>query len=189
MHGSKSITSTRRKGLFGMSENSIDGKETQETSPANSESTETKFEPITSQEHLNRILSERIGRERKKYADYEQLREKASRLDELEEAQKTELEKAQERATKAEAKAVEAELRVTRTEIANKHNVPAELLQGTTAEDLEKSAEALIKFREEANETRSKNLRGGFNPLLGLPPKENSSVNARKVARALFNRE
>lgn len=172
-----------------MSENSLDGNISQDTSPAKDENTESQFEPITSQEQLNRIISERVGRERRKYADYEQLREKAARFDELEEAQKTELEKAQERATKAEAKALEAELRMVRSEVASKHSVPAELLQGTTSEELEKSAVALVTFREKASENASKNQRGGFNPLLGFPPKENDKNSARNLARALFSRD
>lgn len=68
------------------------------------EQPEKKF----SQEELDHILSDRLKREREKYADYADLKEKAAKLDEIEEANKTELEKAQELATRAQAERDEA---------------------------------------------------------------------------------
>ena len=47
------------------------------------------------QDELNAIVSDRLKREREKYADYESLKEKATKLDEIEEASKTELQKPQ----------------------------------------------------------------------------------------------
>lgn len=61
------------------------------------------FTPITSQEDLNRTIADRISRERSKFADYADLKAKAERLDELEAANKSEIEKATDRVTKAEA--------------------------------------------------------------------------------------
>ena len=63
------------------------------------------------QTELDAIIADRLKRERAKTADYDDLKAKASKLDELEEAQKSELEKAQERADKAEALAKAAEER------------------------------------------------------------------------------
>lgn len=73
--------------------------------------------------------------------------DKAKRLDELEESQKTELQKAADRAAAAEAKAAEIEARATRAEVAAEKGVPANLLTGSTQEELEASADALIAFR------------------------------------------
>ena len=42
------------------------------------------FKPITSQDDLNRIIGERVARAKAKYADYEDVKAKAARLDELE---------------------------------------------------------------------------------------------------------
>ena len=50
------------------------------------------------QEELNAILGERISKEKSKYADYESLKEKAAKFDELEEKNKSALEKANEAA-------------------------------------------------------------------------------------------
>ena len=58
---------------------------------------EPTFAPITSQEALERILSERLDRERKKYADYTDVKKKAAEYDKFVEAQKTEEQKRQER--------------------------------------------------------------------------------------------
>lgn len=57
-----------------------------------------KFEPITSQEDLDRKLGQRLAREREKFADYDDLKKKAADFDKLQEASKTEAEKAVEAA-------------------------------------------------------------------------------------------
>lgn len=58
------------------------------------------FTPIETQEQLDAAIRERIERAERKvaeqFADYDQLKEKAARLDELESASKSELEKANE---------------------------------------------------------------------------------------------
>lgn len=73
--------------------------------------------------------------------------DKAKRLDELEESQKTELQKAADRAAAAEAKVAEIEARAMRAEVAAAKGVPAALLTGSTQEELEAAADALIAFR------------------------------------------
>lgn len=60
------------------------------------------------QDDVDRIIRERIAREREKYADYDAVKERAARLDQIEEAQRTDLEKAQKRAEKAERERDEA---------------------------------------------------------------------------------
>ncbi len=73
--------------------------------------------------------------------------DKAKRFDEFEEASKTELQKAADRATAAEAKFAEIEARAMRAEVAAAKGIPANLLSGTTQEELEASADALIAFK------------------------------------------
>lgn len=73
--------------------------------------------------------------------------EKAIRLDQLEEAQKTELQKAEDRATAAEQRAADALLRAEKTAIAAKTGVDQALLAGTTPEELQASADALLAWR------------------------------------------
>lgn len=74
----------------------------------------------------------------------------AKRLAEIEEAQKSEAEKASERVAAAEKRAAELELRSIRAEVAAAKGVPANLLSGSTQEELEAAADALIAFRGEA---------------------------------------
>ena len=74
------------------------------------------FVPPADQASFDRIIGERVARERAKYADYEDLKAKAAKFDEHEASNQTELEKlARERAeavTRAES--AEAELRSAR---------------------------------------------------------------------------
>ncbi len=73
--------------------------------------------------------------------------DKAKKFDEFEEASKTELQKAADRATAAEAKFAESEARAMRAEVAAAKGIPATLLSGSTQEELEASADALIAFK------------------------------------------
>ena len=50
------------------------------------------------QAEMNAIIADRLSRERAKYADYDALKEKADQFDAAQEAGKTELQKANERA-------------------------------------------------------------------------------------------
>lgn len=102
-----------------------------------------EFKPITSQEDLNRALNERLTRERAKFADYNDLKAKATQFDAIAEAQKTELQRIQERADAAEkrAQALEAKQQIAdwKSEIAKDPafaGVPAGVLRGTTQEEL-----------------------------------------------------
>ena len=84
-----------------------------------------KFNAITSQEELNRIVGERLARERAKYSDYEDLRAAKAEYDKVLEAAKTEQERAVEAArnegktealTTANARLVSAEARALAAE-------------------------------------------------------------------------
>lgn len=134
-----------------MSEQNTDSNTTV-TEETNSQAGEqaNEFEAITSQEDFDRRIAARIARERKRFEDYDEIRAKAARLDELEEQNKTEAQRAAERLAAAEKRAAELELKATRAEVAAAKGVPADLLTGSTAEELEASADALIKFKEAA---------------------------------------
>ena len=55
--------------------------------------TPSPYTPPATQADLDRIIGERVARERAKYADYTDLKAKADRLAQLEEASKTEAQK------------------------------------------------------------------------------------------------
>ena len=107
------------------------------------------FAAPASQEELDRIIQSRLDRERKKFGDYEELKKAADRLKALEEANKTEAEKVADKLAAAEKRAAELEAKALRAEVAAAKGVPAALLTGSTAEELEAAADALIAFRGE----------------------------------------
>lgn len=113
-----------------------------------------EFTPITSQDDLEKVLGKRLERERSKFADYDALKEKASRFDELEEANKTELQKAREAAQAAEERASRAEQAAIRADVAAAKGVPAAALTGSSKEEFEASADALLAWRGDQSPQR-----------------------------------
>lgn len=102
------------------------------------------------QEEVNSIVTDRLKRESAKYADYEELKAKASKLDEIEENSKSELQKATEKANSLQAK-LDAltkanEIKAIRDKVATETGVPATLLSCETEEDCKAQAEAILKF-------------------------------------------
>ena len=107
-------------------------------------------EKTFTQEEVNGIVAERLARDRKNYADYESLKEKAAKFDELEEKNKSDLQKETERA-EALQKELDAmkkaeSIRSVRETVAKENNVPADLLTGETEEECKAQAEKLIAF-------------------------------------------
>ena len=102
------------------------------------------------QVEVDAIVADRLKRERAKYEGYEDFKAKAAKLDEIEEANKTELQKATER-----AQALEAELdgmkkketiREIREKVAKDTGVPASLLHGGDEETCNAEAQELLAF-------------------------------------------
>lgn len=102
------------------------------------------------QDEVNAIVNDRLGREKAKYSDYDALKEKASKFDQLEEANKTELQKITDKATalESELKALKKanEIQKVRAEVAKAQNVPAELLTADTKEECEAQAKQILSF-------------------------------------------
>lgn len=110
------------------------------------EQTERTF----TQAELNAIVQERVGETKAKYGDYEELKAKAIKYDEQVEAEKSELQKANERADglQAELDAIRTaqQVRTMREDVATAKGVPASLLTGSTQEECEAQADALVKW-------------------------------------------
>lgn len=107
------------------------------------EPAQTGYTPPATQADLDRIIADRVARERGKYADYDDLKAKAARLDTIEASAKTELEKAIEGRTAAEQLAASLEAENKRLAVIARHQIPddyASLIKGDTEEDLEKAA-------------------------------------------------
>ena len=126
------------------------------TETVNQEATEVNegAEKTFTQTELDQIISDRLKREREKYADYDSLMEKAQKFDEIEENAKSELQKATERAEKlqAELSAMKhtEEVRTIRDRVAQATGVPASLLTGDTEEDCTEQANGILSFKSSA---------------------------------------
>lgn len=119
----------------------------------NQEQTQTAQQPEArtfSQAEVDAIVGERLKREREKYADYEALKDKASRYDAQEEASKTDLQKAEERAVqyKKQLEALQKDIntRNARDKVSADTGVPASLLTGDTEEACKAQADAILQW-------------------------------------------
>ena len=115
------------------------------TVPTQEEATRT-----FSQDEVNAIVGKRLAEEKVKYADYDDLKAKAAKFDEVEEANKSELQKATERAATLEQelnsmKKAE-EVRTVRETVAKETGIPAHLLTGTTEEECKAQAAAIADY-------------------------------------------
>ena len=89
------------------------------------------FTPITSQEDLDKVIGARLAREREKFADYDDLKAAASKLAE-----------AEARLSQIDAQAA---LDKIRNDVAKEAGVPADLLRGSTKDELAAHASALAE--------------------------------------------
>ena len=102
------------------------------------------------QAELNAIVQKRLGEQAAKYGNYEELKEKALKFDEIEEQSKSELQKATERADALQTelnnmKRADA-VRKIREEVSQATGVPAHLITGETKEQCEEQAKAIMTF-------------------------------------------
>lgn len=106
------------------------------------------------QAEVDAIIGDRLQRERSKYADYSQLKEKADLYDQYTEASKSELQKANEKAAALQKeldglKKAEA-VRNIREKISKETGVPSTLLTGDTEESCKAQAEAIKAYAKPA---------------------------------------
>ena len=116
----------------------------QETQPT---AAETK---MFTQEEVNNIVAERLGRARQQYADYDTLKSKVEEYDKIREENLSELQKANERADGIEKELNELKkanaVRDIRFKVSNETGVPLELLTAETEEECRIMAEKINAF-------------------------------------------
>lgn len=104
------------------------------------------------QDELNAIVNDRLKREKEKYSDYASLKEKAAAFDKLEEANKTELQKANDKATALETELNSLkkanEIKEIREKVAKETGVPSSLLTADTEEECKEQANAIMEFKK-----------------------------------------
>ena len=114
--------------------------------------TTTEPEKTFTQDQVNAIVAERLKRDRGERADYEELKQKAAKLDEIEAANKSELQKANERAEglQKELDALKSAqmIREIRDKVSSETGVPANLLTGGTEEECRAQADSIKAFAQ-----------------------------------------
>lgn len=117
----------------------------QALSQASNQQTET-----FTQEQVDAIVKDRLAREREKYKDYSDLKAKAAEFDKQQDANKTELQKAQERGDALQKELTELkkqnEVREIREKVSKETGVPAELLTGSDEDTCREQAEGINKY-------------------------------------------
>ena len=115
----------------------------------NTQTAEVEQKTFT-QEEVNGIVAERLNRDRQKFADYEDLKKKAEEFDKLQEANKSELQKATERADSLEKELTALkkanEVQAIRQKISKATGVPTELLTAETEDDCLAQAQAINAY-------------------------------------------
>lgn len=116
----------------------------------------TQQQKTFTQEELERILSERLKREREKYKDYDELRKAAEEYKKIKEAQMSEQEKLQMRLAEIEREKLERErelaelkMSMTKQKVLSELGLPLSLADrvfGETEEEIRQDAEELKKL-------------------------------------------
>lgn len=135
--------------------------------------------PPASQEDFDRIITERLNRERSKFADYPDLKAKASQFDQLTESQKTEAQKQADALKATETRATAAEAELARAKAALKYKLEdedLELLGSGTPEEIDARAKRL----SERLAPKPANYDGGARTSAAAPQNMNDVI--RKAA-------
>jgi len=135
--------------------------EIEETSAATNEDG-SDFQAITSQEALDKIIGQRIDGVKKKYAGFDDLKAKAVKFDEFQEASKSELQKVSERAQQLEVELASERERAGKATVAAAKGVPVSALSGSTPQEWEEAADALLEWRaaQQVQDKPAKPVRG-----------------------------
>lgn len=101
-----------------------------------------------SQDEVNDIVGKRVEREREKFSDYDDLKEKAASVETIKSEYETKLGSTKEKVGELEKELGKTKLEVDRVKIVNEFKLTddlAEFVTGDTAEDMRKRAEKLAK--------------------------------------------
>jgi tRNA splicing endonuclease len=161
----------------------VEGQEPDQEN-ANDPSGQEPPEPKTYSEPYVKTLRREASGYRTRVAELEE------KLQEHEDAQKSEHEKLVEKAAAAETRAVEAETRLLRYEVAHEHGLDmaaAGFLTGTTREEIEHRAAELSKLLKERGVKPSAGFDGGARTLVpekGPPEQEHNEFLLRALGRS-----
>ena len=117
---------------------------------ATNETQVTNDDKTFTQAELDAIVADRLKRERSKYEGFDDFKNKAAMYDEMVEANKSELQKATERAQALETELNDMKkkdsIRTIREKVASETGVPASLLLGEDEESCTSQAKQIMEF-------------------------------------------
>lgn len=152
-----------------------------------------EFKPISSQKELDAVLRDRLERERSKFKDYNDLKAKADMLDQIEQANLSELDKAKSQISSAESERDTAKAEALRLRIAVTHNISLEdadlFLTGTDEETLTAQAKRLSdRAAEQANAETERKKKNPIVSKEGTSTKTQTTTEEddREFARMFF---
>lgn len=138
--------------------------------------TQNAPERTFTQSEVDRIVTKRLS----DFADYDELKAKAEKFDEVEEANKSELQKAIDKANKLQSEldtlTKQNEVRAVRDEVSQTTGVPASLLTGSTKDECEAQAKAIAEYKAQTTPAAYPSVKDGGDPQL----------NAKKTTRDQF---
>lgn len=138
--------------------------------------TQSASEKTFTQADVDRIVTKRLS----DFADYDELKAKAEKYDEAEEANKSELQKALDKANKLQTELddlrTQNTIRQVRDEVSQTTGVPATLLTGSTKEECEAQANAIAAYKAQSTPAAYPTVKDGGDPQL----------NAKKTTRDQF---
>lgn len=108
----------------------------------------TTEERTFTQTELNEIVGDRLARERKKYADYDELKGKAQQLEEVLAAQEAGNLERQKLQSQLDELIKANNLREMRQKVAKETGVPTDLLNGATEEECKTIAARILDFKK-----------------------------------------
>jgi hypothetical protein len=146
------------------------------------------FKPITTQEDFNKAIAERVSRERAKFADYNDLKAKAAKVDEALEAGKTAEQRFNDRLAALEQELNSTRSQALRARIQAKFSISDEDAQLFLTGADEESLTAQAKRLAEREADRKK--RGNVAPKEGGTADNGGRVDGdmREFTRSLFGR-
>lgn len=133
---------------------------------------------LHTQADVDKVVESRLERERKKFADYDTLKETAGKVESIKSEYEDKLKAAGTVQTELEGKLKSAQLETDKVKIIHEFKLPddaAEFLTGETAEDIRKGAEKLSKIAP-----------GGKVVIKKDPKPGETETDSKKLAKSLF---
>jgi len=140
------------------------------------------WQPPKDEDDFNRIIQARLARQGAKYADYDDLKAKAAKFDESEQAKQTQAQKDAGVIADLKAQLTASTETALRNEVAAAKGVPAANLSGKTREELEASADQLITWK--GSDTRKAPPTPGNGPDI----RQDGELSATDIVNAALKR-